>query len=246
MKAFLATFKTEIRLVIRGIDTIFFGVLFPIVTALFIGILMKDKAVEGSGYTFIEQSFGAIVSICICATGLMGLPVTIADYRQRKVLKSFKITPVTPALLLFVQCFINLLITLVGLFGVWITCKLFFGLQLKGALLPFIGAYFLVFTAMYSIGIFISSISPNIKIAGIWCSAIYFPMILFSGATIPYEIMPEQFQSVMNYIPLTQGIKLLKCTSLGIVDQGIWAPILVMAVIAVVFISLSVYFFKWE
>lgn len=246
MKAFLATCKSEILLVVRGIDTIFFGILFPIVTALFIGVLMGNRTVEEGTYTFIEQSFGAIVSISISATGLMGLPITIADYRQRKILKSYKITPISPTLLLTVQCFINFLITLFGLVGVWGVCKLFFNLNLQGRFLPFLGSYLLVFVATYSIGIFIASISPNIKIAGILCSAVYFPMILLSGATIPYEIMPGRLQNVINYIPMTQGIKLLKCTSLGLTNESLFMPILVLTVISVLFTFVSIVFFKWE
>ena len=51
----------------------------------------------------MQQSFGAFVAVGICATGLMGLPLTIADYRDKKILKRFKATPVDPGLLLLVQ-----------------------------------------------------------------------------------------------------------------------------------------------
>ncbi len=41
-------------------------------------------------------------------------------------------------------------------------------------------------------------------------------MLIFSGATPPYEVMPAALQKVADVLPLTQGIKLLKATSLGL------------------------------
>ena len=63
----------------------------------------------------MEQSFGAVIAIGIGATGLMGLPLALADYRHKKVLKRFVVTPVSPAVLLFVQFFVNLLVSLLCL-----------------------------------------------------------------------------------------------------------------------------------
>ena len=35
--------------------------------------------------------------------GVMGLPLVISDYRSKKILKRFKVTPLSPAVILFVQ-----------------------------------------------------------------------------------------------------------------------------------------------
>ncbi len=58
--------------------------------------------------------------------------------------------------------------------------------------------------------------------------------------------MPETMQRVADVPPLTQGVKLLKATSLGLpVDQAV-VPVAVMAVWAVVRTVIAVRFFKWE
>jgi ABC-2 type transport system permease protein len=52
-----------------------FGIAQPIIVAIIIGLVSGNKpAFEGASYSFIEQSFGAFAAICICATGLMGMP----------------------------------------------------------------------------------------------------------------------------------------------------------------------------
>lgn len=49
-----------------------------------------------------------------------------------------------------------------------------------------------------------------------------------------------------DILPLTQGIKLLKATSLGLPLESVWLSIAVMAVLAVVCGGLAICFFKWE
>lgn len=247
MRAFSAILKSESKLVLRGMDTVFFGVLMPIVVAVILGFINGNKpAFEGANYTFMQQSFGALASIGICATGLMGFPLTIADYRHKKILKRYHVTPVSPGMILFVQCVINLILSLISLILVYAVCALFFKYTMAGFFGTFLLFFMLVLLAIYGIGMMLASVSPNIKTANLLCTLIYFPMLLFSGATIPYEVMPVAAQKVMDLLPLTQGIKLLKSTSLGLPLDNVIVPIIVMVTFSVVCIVVSIKFFKWE
>ena len=92
----------------------------------------------------------------------------------------------------------------------------------------------------------VGGVAPNAKIASIIASVLYFPMLLFSGATLPYEIMPEVLQKFADILPLTQGIKLLKAASLGLPITSVTGPVLIMAALAVLCVAVSLRFFKWE
>jgi ABC-type multidrug transport system permease subunit len=67
--------------------------------------------------------------------------------------------------------------------------------------------------SMFSIGIMVGGIAKNTKVAGIIASILYFPMLIFSGATLPYEVMPKTLQSIVDFPTLTQGIKILNLPS---------------------------------
>ena len=73
-------------------------------------------------------------------------------------------------------------------------------------------------------------------------------MLIFSGATLPYEVMPNALQKTVDILPLTQGIKLLKASSLGlsIDSEVIVAPTIIMTGIAVISAAVAIRFFKWE
>ncbi|MDF2473624.1 MAG: type transporter, partial [Anaerocolumna sp.] len=185
-------------------------------------------------------------SIAICAGGVMGLPLVVSDYRSKQILKRFKVTPVKPTVLLLVQVTIYGLYALVSLVLLFFIAILFFEFKLQGSILQFILGWLLVMASMFSIGMMVGGIAKNSKIAGIIASVLYFPMLIFSGATLPYEVMPTAMQRIVDILPLTQGIKILKSATLGLTVDHIMFSVIIMAVIAVACSFIAIKFFKWK
>ena len=247
MKAFSTFLKTELKLSLRGIDMFIFAICLPVVILVLIGIINgNNPAFEGADYTFLDQSFGAISTIAICAGGLMGLPLVLSGYREQKILKRLKVTPASPVMLLAVQLIIYMIYSVISLALLFIVAKVFWNFSIKGNILQFLGTYFLVMLSMFSIGLMVGGIAKNSKSAGSIASILYFPMLIFSGATLPYEVMPGIMQKIVDILPLTQGIKILKASTLGLPIDNIIFPIILMILIFVVCIVISVKFFKWE
>lgn len=247
MKAFSTLLKTELKLSLRGLDMFIFAICMPVILVVILGAVFGDRpAFEGAEYTFFQQSFGAISTVAIAAGGVMGLPLVISDYRGKGILKRFKVTPASPVLLLTVQVVIYMLYALASLGIVYLTARVFFRYEFLGNVVPFFTAYFLVMISMFSIGILVGGLARNIKVAGIIASILYFPMLIFSGATLPYEIMPKIFQKIADLMPLTQGIKLLKAASLGLSFEVARTSVFIMIAIAMVSLVVAIRYFKWE
>lgn len=247
MKTFNTMLKTELKLSLRGMDMFIFAICMPIIILVVLGIIYGNKpAFDSATYTFLDQSFGAIVSIAICAGGVMGLPLVISDYRSKHILKRFKVTPVKPTVILLVQVTIYVLYALVSLILLFIVATLLFGFQMHGSFFQFILGWLLVMASLFSIGMMVGGIAKNSKTAGIIASALYFPMLIFSGATLPYEVMPLAMQNIVDILPLTQGIKILKSATLGLPIDNAILSIIIMAVIALICSVISIKFFKWE
>lgn len=247
MKAFFTLFKTEVKLTVRHMDALFFGVLFPVGMAFLLGAIYGGKpAFDGADYTKLQLSFGAFATIGICATGLMGLPLVLSDYRHKKILKRFRVTPVSPSMLLFIQVLISFILAVVSLLCTAAVSAAVFGYSMPGSVLYFSLSFLLLTVTIYSIGMLIASLSPNMKIANLACTLLYFPMLFLSGATVPYEIMPKALQAVSNVFPMTQGIKLIKAASLGLAVEDMLPQMVIMAVLSLICILLSIKYFKWE
>ncbi|WP_346869966.1 ABC transporter permease [Clostridium sp. UBA5119] len=247
MRAFKAMLKTELKLSLRGMDMFIFAICMPVVITVILGVVYGNKPVfPKADFTFMEQSFAAVSTIAICAGGFMGLPLVLSEYRHRKILKRFRVTPVSPAMILVVQGMIYTLYAIVSLVLIYLTAKIFFKFQFRGSWINFLGAYALVMTSMFSIGLMVGGIAKNNKMASVIASILYFPMLIFSGATLPYEVMPTSLQKVADILPLTQGIKLLKSASLNLSIDNAILPILVISILSVICIWVSIKFFRWE
>ncbi|MGN0610486.1 MAG: ABC transporter permease, partial [Ruminiclostridium sp.] len=84
------------------------------------------------------------------------------------------------------------------------------------------------------------------KSASVIACILYFPMLIFSGATLPFEVMPPVMQNIVSVFPLTQGIELMKSAFLGLQIENAWLPVAVMAGVTVICTGVAVRFFKWE
>ena len=92
----------------------------------------------------------------------------------------------------------------------------------------------------------VGGLAKNSKQAGVIASLLYFPMLVFSGTTLPIEVMPNIMQKIVSCFPLTQGISLMKSTFLGLTNENILLPIFVMVGVTAFCTFIAVKFFKWE
>ena len=247
MKRFWVLLKNEWKLSIRDMNMVIFAVLMPLAILVILGIIYgRSPAYDGAGYTFMEQSFGAACAVSMCAGGLMGLPLVVSDYRERKILKRFRVTPVSPALLLAVELTVYILYCAVSLVTLGIAAALFWNVTLRGSVWAFLASWLITMLSTLSIGMLVGGLAKNSKQAGVIASILYFPMLIFSGTTLPLEVMPRIMQKAVSLFPLTQGITLMKNTFLGLPGGSFILPVLVMAAVTVICAGVSIRFFRWE
>lgn len=247
MKSFVTLFKNELKLNIRNMNMIIFAVIMPLVVLIILGIIYGTKpAADGAEYTFLEQSFGAICTISICAGGLMGLPLVVAEYRERKILKRFQVTPVSPLKLLLVELSIYVVYCIVSMITLIPAAMLIWNVRIKGSLIAFLGSWLLTMISTLSIGMMVGGVAKNSKSASVIACILYFPMLIFSGTTLPFEVMPPAMKRIVSVFPLTQGIELMKSAFLGLTIDNVWVPIAIMSAVTVVCTGIAVKFFKWE
>lgn len=97
-----------------------------------------------------------------------------------------------------------------------------------------------------SIGLLVGGIAKNTKSASVIACILYFPMLIFSGATLPFEVMPSAMQKIISVFPLTQGIQFMKATFLGLPIDNALLPVIAMCAVTIICFGISVKCFKWE
>lgn len=247
MKTFGVLFKNELKLNVRNMNMVIFAIIMPLVVLIILGFIYGTKpATDSVAYTFMEQSFGALCTISICAGGLMGLPLVVSDYRERKILKRFKVTPVSPLKLLAVEFTIYVVYCLVSMLTLIPTAMLIWNVRISGSWVAFLGSWLLTMVSTLSIGMMVGGIAKNSKSASVIACILYFPMLIFSGATLPFEVMPTVMQKIVSIFPMTQGIQLMKSTFLGLPIDNALFSIIVMVAVTVISTGIAVKLFRWE
>ncbi len=228
MKRFFTFLKTELKLSLRDMNMVIFAVIMPLVIFIIFGIIYGRKpAYDGADYTFLEQSFGAVGAIAICAGGLMGLPLAVSGLREMKILKRLRVTPVSPVFILGVELVMYVVYCAVSLATLSVVAVLW-GVKLHGSFWAFLASWALTMLSTLSIGMLVGGVAKDTKQASVIACVLYFPMLVFSGTTLPLEVMPKTMQNVVSFFPLTQGITMMKNTFLGIGTESVLLPVCVM------------------
>lgn len=245
MKRFLKLYLIEQKMALRSGDILLFGIAMPVGIMILITMIAGSK-MAGDGYTYMESSFASLVAVGICAAAFMGIPLTITDYRDKKILKHFFATPCSPMWILGSDVLCGAGTAVLSSISVSLVSVIFLGYEMRGNLPAFIGAWLLTMISMFSIGLLMASLCRTVKAVNAVTTLVYFPMLFLSGATIPFELFPEGLQKVASVLPLTQGIKLMKAVSMGIHLDSVWKIVVLLVGITIVCVTVSVKTFRWE
>lgn len=237
----------EGKLFLRNYINVFFLLLFPsLILLLFGGMFGNEPAAIFGGYGTVDVSVPAYAGMIISVTGLMCLPLTLSEYREKKILKRFRATPLSPHYVIIAQIGVNLLMTVVGMLLLFITARIVFDLHFMGDFLPVVAVFLFSTLSIFSLGFLIAAVAPNMMAATAIAYLVYFPMLFLTGATIPIEMMPETMQKIAAVLPVTHVVKAMKAVWLGESIASVSSSLLLLAGIMVVCFFLSFKLFRWE
>ena len=245
MKRFLSMYRVEQKLFFRSPDVILFNLAMPLVTLILITMIAGNKNAADSGLTYLQSSYVALSTVGICCSAFMSIPISIVEYRSQGVLRRMYCSPCSPARLLACDTIASGIMAIISTMILTVAAVTFFGYRMQGNVFAYIAVWLLTMISMFSIGLMVASLCRTTKSMNVVTSLLYFPMLLFSGATIPAEVFPKGFQTVAKLMPLGVGIDLLKSVSMGCYDK-IVMPVVILTAIAVVCGAVAVKTFKWE
>lgn len=247
MRAFLTVTWIEGKLFLRSFYSPFFSLVFPMMLLVLFGSIYGNAPDPFfGGYGAMDVSVPSYMGIALGVNGLMSLPLTLSEYRQKKILKRMRATPANPSLLFLSQLVVNLLMTLIGVAALIVVGMAAYQVKAPPYLLPFVGALALGIFGMFAIGLLVASVAPSNRSAGVIGNLLYFPMIFLSGATLPTELFPKSVRAVSQFLPLTHAVRLLRASWVRGTLSGELASVLILAGIGVVFSVVAALAFRWE
>ena len=245
MKRFLKMYQVEQKIFFRSPDVILFNLIMPLVTLILITIIAGNKNAADSGLTYLQSAYVALSTVGICCSAFMSIPITIVECRSQGILRRMYCSPCSPARLLACDTICSGVMAILSTLILTVAAVVAFGYRMEGNVFAYLAAWLLTMISMFSIGLMVASLCRTTKSMNVATSLLYFPMLLFSGATIPAEVFPAWFRTVAKLMPLGVGIDLLKSVSMGCYDR-ITFPMITLIVITVICGTIAVKTFRWE
>lgn len=207
--------------------------------------LVLDPVTE-RGARYVDFLFPGLLGMNLMGTGLWSIGFSVADLRQRKVLKRLLVTPMRRSSFLSSLIGARLaylaaeLILLTG-FGVWVLA-----VPLRSSLSTFVVLTLLGSVAFSCLGLFVASRVRTIEgISGL-VNLVIVPMWLGSGVFFSYERFPEATHPLLRALPLTALNDGLRAAMIDGAGLGDMLPELAMlAAWTVIPFVLALKIFRW-
>jgi ABC-2 type transport system permease protein len=205
----------ELKLFAREPFALVFTFAFPLVVlATLVGSFEPDDPAFG-GARPSDYYLASYVGVVIAAVGLVALPVHLAAYRERGVLRRLRASRVPAAAVLAAQAVVGLVMTLLGGAVLVVAGRAVYGAALPsspaGVALAVVGGTL----GFLALGFLVAGLAGSARAAQAIGMILFFPMWLLSGAGPPPEVMGEGMRRVSDLLPLTHVVRALQDPWLG-------------------------------
>jgi ABC-2 type transport system permease protein len=243
MSQTLTLTRIESKLFVRDWAGLFFVFVLPLGLLTVFSLIGGDDPGSDDG---IPASFlpTMAIGIGIALLGMATLPMILAGYREKGVLRRMSTTPVKPVKLLAAQLVLHLIAAVLVIGLILGAGALFFDAALPSAPLPFVVAAALYSAAQLSIGLLIAGLVPTAKAASVVGNILLFPSMFFAGVWTPGDVMPESIRWLRDVTPMGAGM-----TSMQDAWSGQWPGTVSLIALVVAIagcVAVAARFFRWE
>jgi ABC-2 type transport system permease protein len=231
MRSLLRLAGTEMKLFVREPMVLTFVFAFPVLTVLILGGVFDDDDPSFEGALPSDYYVAAYIGVVIAAIGLVMLPVHLASYRERGVLRRFDVSRYPRWALPAAWILVAMVITTVAVAVLLVTGHLVYGLPEPDNLLGVaVGTLLGAFTFI-SLGIALGMALPSARSAQGLGMLLFFPFFLLGGAGPPPDAMGEPMSTIANVVPLTHVVRSIQEPWLDLGSPGV--HLVVLAALAV-------------
>jgi ABC-2 type transport system permease protein len=210
MRSLFRLAATELKLFVREPMVLTFVFAFPVLTVLILGGVFDDDDPNFEGAIPSDYYIAAYIGVVIAAIGLVMLPVHLASYRERGVLRRFEVSRHPRWALPAAWILVALAVTAVAVGVLLVTGHLVYGLPEPDDLTGVVLGTVLGALAFISIGIVLGLAMPSARSAQGLGMLLFFPFFLLGGAGPPPDAMGDAMSSIANVVPLTHVVRAIQ------------------------------------
>jgi len=227
----------ELRLLAKDPLTLTFVLVFPILTMLIIGGSFGTEPDDVFPVNPSHWYVASYFTVVIGATGLIMLPVHIASYRERGVLRRFAASGFPRWSFALAQLVVGLTaIAIAGLLLLAVAAPVY-GVPAVDSPLRVVAGIAVSSVAFVSIGVLLGTLLPSARAAQAIGLLLFFPSFLLGVGGPPPAVMSDGLQEFADVLPLAVANQSIREPWLGIGNAT--GALLATAAIAVVATALA-------
>jgi ABC-2 type transport system permease protein len=242
MNALAKITVTELKLSLRTPMWLILGVVFPSAILLAVGMIPGMTTPDEGGVRFIDAWAPSLIVLTVTLLGLQTMPVYLASYREKGILRRLATTPVSPANLLVAQVAINAVIAVIGTALLLVVGAAVFDIPGPQDPVSFLAAFVLGTGSVFGLGLLAAALARTSRSATGLAMIAFFPIMFLGGVYLPRQFLPEVVKRIGEFTP--PGVQALQDAWTGTGPQPL--QLAVLAVFTAVIGLLAARSFRWE
>ena len=121
-----------------------------------------------------------------------------------------------------------------------------FKVRFEGNLFSLLAGITLGACAFFALGYALVGLVPSARAVVVIGNVVLYPLMIFSGAMVPLEVMPDMVLTISRYLPLTHLVALLRGLWFGTGWGDLLTEVAVLAGVAIVGTLIVARTFRWE
>jgi ABC-2 type transport system permease protein len=207
MSALATLTATEVRLLSREWAAMVFAFAFPPITLLVVAGAFGDEPDEGFGWVPPTDYYvTGYLGIPLAALALIGLPVVLASYRERDVLRRFAAFGVGTTTVVTAQALVTAALVVVAGATVFAVAAPTYGIPRVEDPIGVTAGFVLGAVTLIVLGVALGTSVRTARGAQAMGMLAFFPMFLLSGGGPPEDVMSDPMQRIADVLPLTHAV----------------------------------------
>ena len=237
----------QAKLYLREPLNVFFTLAFGPSLLILLGFIFGNEPSQATGgLGYLDQSVPAYMAIIISIVGLTAVPISSAIRREAGVLRRFSATPLRPLTYFLTDVLVPFMMTLLGILLLVLVGTVVFGVRFEGNLFSLLAGISLGACAFFALGYALVGLVPNARAVVVIANVVLYPLMIFSGAMIPLEVMPDTVRTISRFLPLTHLVALLRGLWFGQPWGDLLTEVAVLGGMGIVGTLIVARTFRWE
>ncbi|HSO79371.1 MAG TPA: ABC transporter permease [Chromatiaceae bacterium] len=202
---------------------------------------------SGAALRYADWVLPGILAMNVMFSSLWGVGWVIVRYRKNGVLRRLKATPLTPFEFLTAQVLSRLLVVMAASFFVYVGVDLLLDFPMRGSYAALVLIYAAGALCLISLGLIVASRWRTEELANGVLNLISWPLLLLSGVWYSMEGTSGIARFLSQLSPLTHLVDAARRVMIdGAQLVDILPQVALLAALALVFIGIAAWLFRWE